>query len=76
MTYQAHSEPLDSQRTAATDSSLKNGEKSDSVIGPGGIARPFSTQIISVNRDVKQISVGFKKVTVEASEMTVGYMTV
>ena len=47
-----------------------------SLIGPGGIARPFSTQIISVNRDVKQISVGFKKVTVEASEMTVGYMTV
>ena len=45
-------------------------------VGPGGIARPFSTQIISVNRDVKQISVGFKKVTVEASEMTVGYMTV
>ena len=45
-------------------------------LGPGGIARPFSTQIISVNRDVKQISVGFKKVTVEASEMTVGYMTV
>ena len=48
----------------------------DTVVGPGGIARPFSTQIISVNRDVKQISVGFKKVTVEASEMTVGYMTV
>ena len=46
------------------------------LLGPGGIARPFSTQIISVNRDVKQISVGFKKVTVEASEMTVGYMTV
>ena len=45
-------------------------------LGPDGIARPFSTQIISVNRDVKQISVGFKKVTVEASEMTVGYMTV
>ena len=45
-------------------------------LGQGGIARPFSTQIISVNRDVKQISVGFKKVTVEASEMTVGYMTV
>ena len=49
---------------------------SDIWLGPGGIARPFSTQIISVNRDVKQISVGFKKVTVEASEMTVGYMTV
>ena len=48
----------------------------DYWLGPGGIARPFSTQIISVNRDVKQISVGFKKVTVEASEMTVGYMTV
>ena len=48
----------------------------DPKVGPGGIARPFSTQIISVNRDVKQISVGFKKVTVEASDMTVGYMTV
>ena len=48
----------------------------NSELGLGGIARPFSTQIISVNRDVKQISVGFKKVTVEASEMTVGYMTV
>ena len=46
------------------------------MVGPGGIARPFSTQIIPVNRDVKQVSVGFKKVTVEASEMTVGYMTV
>ena len=55
---------------------ITGGWDDDQKVGPGGIARPFSTQIISVNRDVKQISVGFKKVTVEASEMTVGYMTV
>ena len=45
-------------------------------IGGGGIARPFSTQFISVTEILSKSLLGFKKVTVEASEITVGYMTV
>ena len=48
----------------------------DLLIGGGGIARPFSTQSISVTEILSKSLLGFKKVTVEASEITVGYMTV
>ena len=46
------------------------------IVGGGGIARPFSTQFISVTEILSKSLLGFKKVTVEASEITVGYMTV
>ena len=48
----------------------------DLMIWGGGIVRPFSTQSISVTEILSKSLLGFKKVTVEASEITVGYMTI
>ena len=55
---------------------LQLASQSQSSVGGGGIARPFSTQFISVTEILSKSLLGFKKVTVEASEITVGYMTI
>ena len=46
------------------------------TMGGGGIARPFSTQLISVNEILSKSLLGFKKVRQKALEEPVGYMMV